>query len=83
MALMGTFGEVQNIDCEVADGSVLMLDGGTQRITDLGEHYIEGAPFMPAECPLRKVGQTREIGDFAVCLSCTYAGVDYENASEC
>ena len=83
MALKGTFGEVQGIDCEFADGYVLLQDGGTQRITDLGERYMEGQHHAPPECPLRIVGQVRAVGDFAVCLSCTYSGVDYENASEC
>jgi hypothetical protein len=93
MTLVGNYGEVDSIFCDVADMDVVSKDdGGTLAMTGKGYYTTlkaSGASNIPAECPLLidqeefVGGHGRNLGQFAVCVSCPHSSIDQVGPTEC
>lgn len=91
MTLVGIYGEVDNIYCEVADLEVVgRKDDGQQAMTGDGFHTtLTPAEGIPAECPLLIDpdecfgGSARNLGQFAICMDCPHSISEQDGMTVC
>lgn len=75
---------IESIDCEAAGVRVVDLDkvSGAQEMSTSGMMmYLTPSyhPRMPEGCPLTLKMVDRELGNFAVCVTCEYGLLDHDD----